>query len=152
DARAFAASVLFQLDAAASPIERTEPGNDPRRDSRQGPDPMATPIAATTTPRAARVEAGSVRDVVLLAYPIVLTQISHTVMQLVDSIFVGRLGAAELGALGFAGIWLWTVFSLFNGALTGVQTFVSQSHGAGEPRACGPWVWQALYGVVPPMA
>ena len=112
---------------------------------------MATPIAATP-PLAARADAGGVREVVSLAYPIVLTQISHTVMNVVDSIFVGRLGAAELGALGFAGIWLWTVFCLFNGALNGVQTFVSQAHGAGEERACGRWAWQALWGVVPPMA
>jgi len=113
---------------------------------------MATPIATSTPPLADRAHAGGVREVVLLAYPIVLTQISHTVMHVVDSIFVGRIGAAELGALGFAGIWLWTVFCLFNGALNGVQTFVSQAHGAGEHASCGRWAWQALWGVAPPMA
>jgi MATE family multidrug resistance protein len=112
---------------------------------------MATPIS-TTAAVPERGDAGSVREVALLAYPIVLTQISHTVMHVVDSIFVGRIGAAELGGMGFAGIWLWTVFCLFNGALNGVQTFVSQAHGAGEHRACGRWVWQALFGVVPAMA
>jgi len=109
---------------------------------------MATPIAATATPRAL-ARPGGVREVTLLAYPIVLTQMSQTVMSVVDSIFVGHLGAAELGALGFAGIWLWTVMSFFSGTATGVQTFVSQAHGAGDERACGPWAWQALYAVVP---
>lgn len=112
---------------------------------------MATPIS-TTVALPERADAGSVREVALLAYPIVLTQISHTVMHVVDSIFVGRIGAAELGGMGFAGIWLWTVFCLFNGALNGVQTFVSQAHGAGAHRECGRWVWQALFGVVPAMA
>jgi len=112
---------------------------------------MATPIT-TTAALPDRASAGSVREVALLAYPIVLTQISHTVMHVVDSIFVGRIGAAELGGMGFAGIWLWTVFCLFNGALNGVQTFVSQAHGAGQNRECGRWVWQALFGVVPAMA
>jgi MATE family multidrug resistance protein len=107
---------------------------------------------ATATALPATERAGSVREVAVLAYPIVLTQISHTVMHVVDSIFVGRIGAAELGALGFAGIWLWTVFCVFNGALNGVQTFVSQAHGAGDHRACGRWAWQALWGVAPPMA
>ncbi|HSJ95985.1 MAG TPA: MATE family efflux transporter, partial [Myxococcota bacterium] len=108
-----------------------------------------TAPTATTTPLAAAPRAGSVREVAQLAFPIVLTQISQTVMHVVDSIFVGQLGAAQLGALGFAGIWLWTVFSLFNGCATGVQTFVSQAHGAGEDARCGRWAWQGFYAVVP---
>lgn len=112
---------------------------------------MATPIAATTT-TPARAAAGGAREVALLAYPIVLTQISHTLMHVVDSIFVGRIGAAELGALGFAGVWLWTVYCVFNGALNGIQTFVSQAHGAARHAECGRWVWQALWGVTPVMA
>jgi MATE family multidrug resistance protein len=72
-------------------------------------------------------------------------------MHVVDSIFVGRLGAAQLGALGFSGIWLWTVMSVFSGTATGVQTFVSQAHGAGDEKSCGAWAWQSLYAVVPPL-
>jgi MATE family multidrug resistance protein len=108
--------------------------------------PTSIPIAGAPS------RAGSVREVTRLAYPIVLTQMSETVMHVVDSIFVGRLGAAELGALGFAGIWLWTVMSIFTGTATGVQTFVSQAHGAGDERSCGGWTWQGLYAVVPATA
>ena len=111
---------------------------------------MATSINASA-PVPARVRAGGIREVALLAYPIVLTQMSQTVMHVVDSIFVGRLGAAQLGALGFSGIWLWTVMSVFSGTATGVQTFVSQAHGAGDEKACGAWAWQGLYAVVPPL-
>jgi len=95
---------------------------------------------------------GGVREVALLAYPIVLTQMSETVMHVFDSIFVGRLGAAQLAALGFAGVWLWTVMAIFSGTAIGVQTFVSQAHGAGDERACGGWFWQGLYAVVPATA
>jgi MATE family multidrug resistance protein len=109
---------------------------------------MTAPLASTT-PLATAPRAGGVREVAQLAFPIVLTQMSQTVMHVVDSIFVGQLGAAQLGALGFAGIWLWTVFSLFNGCATGVQTFVSQCHGAGEDARCGRWAWQGFYAVVP---
>ena len=94
---------------------------------------------------------GSVREVADLAYPVVLTTLSTTAMGVVDSAMVGRLGATELAAVGFGGIWLWTLFSLFYGAATGVQTFVSQADGAGRPGSCGPWVWHALYAVTPPM-
>ena len=93
--------------------------------------------------------AGGLREVFELAYPVILTQLSRTAMGLVDSAMVGRLGAVQLAAVGFGGIWLWTLFSLFFGAATGVQTFVSQAHGAGRPRECGPWAWQALYALFP---
>jgi MATE family multidrug resistance protein len=92
------------------------------------------------------------REVAFLAYPIVLTQLSQTAMHMIDCIFVGRLGAAQLGALGFAGIWLWTVFCVFSGCANGVQTFVSQAHGAGDEASCGQWVWQGTYAVVPAAA
>jgi multidrug resistance protein, MATE family len=109
-------------------------------------DSQSAPVvaAAAASPAAGvrpRAGAGSIGEVGLLAFPIVLTQLSQTAMHLVDSIFVGRLGAAELGGLGFAGIWMWTVASIFNGLATGVQTFVSQHHGAGEEKACGGWLW-----------
>lgn len=92
---------------------------------------------------------GDVREVGQLAYPVVLSQISGTVMGIVDSAMVGRLGATELGAVGFAGIWTWTLFSFFNGTASGVQTFVSQHHGAGEERRCGAWAWQAIATIAP---
>ncbi len=112
---------------------------------------MATPISRSAPFAARAPKAGGVREVALLAYPIVLTQMSQTLMQVVDSIFVGQLGAAQLGALGFSAIWLWTVMSVFAGTANGVQTFVSQLQGAGDERSCGAWAWQGLYAVVPPL-
>jgi len=112
---------------------------------------MVTQIATPTTSQL-QARAGGVREVAALAYPIVLTQLSQTAMHMIDCIFVGRLGAAQLGALGFAGIWLWTVFCVFSGCATGVQTFVSQAHGAGDETSCGRWAWQGLYAVVPAAA
>jgi MATE family multidrug resistance protein len=95
---------------------------------------------------------GDVGEVALLAYPVVLQTIAETVMQVVDSAMVGRLGAAELGGIGLAGIWIWTLFVPFTGIANGVQVFVSRHHGAEQPERCGPWVWQALSIVMPLMA
>jgi MATE family multidrug resistance protein len=92
---------------------------------------------------------GGVAEVAVLSYPAVLQTLSDTVMQVVDSAIVGRLGVTELGAVGFGGIWVWTMLVAFVGAATGVQTFVSQSFGAGEHKQCGRWVWQALYTLLP---
>jgi MATE family multidrug resistance protein len=111
---------------------------------------MAIPTSLPTLRALPR--SGGVREVALLAYPIVLAQMSETMMHVFDSIFVGRLGAAQLAALGFAGVWLWTVMSIFSGTAIGVQTFVSQAHGAGDERSCGGWFWQGFYAVVPATA
>ena len=58
-------------------------------------------------------------------------------MGVVDSAMVGRIGPTELAAVGFGGIWLWTLFSILYGTASGIQTFVSQADGAGEVRG---WV------------
>lgn len=103
-----------------------------------------TPIAVQE-----RSPAGGLRELVTLALPVVLTNLSATLMMIVDAAMVGRLGATELGAVGYAGIWYWTALSLFSGAATGVQTFVAQAHGRGADHECGAWAWQGLYAVVP---
>ena len=95
---------------------------------------------------------GNMREVIALAYPVVLTQLSMTCMMIVDSAMVGRLGATQLAAVGFGGIWMWTILSLLLGTATGVQTFVSQMDGAGNARECGGWCWQGIWSVVPATA
>jgi MATE family multidrug resistance protein len=92
---------------------------------------------------------GGIREISDLAYPVVLTQISTTLMGVVDSAMVGRLGATELAAVGFAGVWIFTLYSLLDGAASGVQTFVSQADGGDDPRSCGAWAWQGLYVLAP---
>lgn len=88
-------------------------------------------------------------ELTALAYPAVLQTLSDTAMQVVDSAIVGRLGVVELGAVGFGGVWLWTMLVVFVGTATGVQTFVSQTFGARDTTHCGRWVWQALYTLLP---
>jgi MATE family multidrug resistance protein len=102
---------------------------------------------------AARVtrRAGDVREVALLAVPVLVQMISETLMQVASSAMVGRLGAAELGAVGLGGIWLWTLICPFVGAATGVSVFAARAHGAGDARECGSWLWQGL-GVLVPLA
>jgi MATE family multidrug resistance protein len=92
---------------------------------------------------------GGLREVLALAYPVIITNLSATLIHTVDSAMVGRLGATQLAAVGYALIWYWTAVCFFVGAASGVQTFVSQAHGARNPQACGAWAWQGLYAVVP---
>lgn len=109
---------------------------------------MAESASADATAGYARVP-GGVAEVAALAYPVVLATIAETVMQVVNSAMVGRLGATELGAVGFGGIWMWTLLCLFVGAAQGVQVFVARAFGAGERTSCGRWVWQGVYLLLP---
>ncbi len=109
---------------------------------------MSTHLAIAELSPATRT-AGGVREVALLASPVLVQMLSETVMQVASSAMVGRLGPSELGAVGLGGIWLWTLLCPFVGTATGVQVFVSRADGAGQPRECGRWVWQALAALVP---
>ena len=106
-------------------------------------------MTETTSASKPAAAPGGIREVLVLAYPVILTQISMTTMGIVDSAMVGSLGATELAAVGFGGIWLWTFVCFFVGTMTGVQTFVSQREGAGALRECGAWTWQGLYALAP---
>lgn len=92
---------------------------------------------------------GGMREVVSFAYPVIVTNLSATLINMVDSAMVGRLGATHLAAVGYAMIWHWTIACLFFGAVMGVQTFVSQAHGAGRSKECGAWAWHGIYALVP---
>jgi MATE family multidrug resistance protein len=96
-----------------------------------------------------QAQPGSLREVSLLAYPAILTQLSGAMMGVVDSAMVGRLGATELAGVGFGGTWIWTIFCFFIGLASGVQTFVAQNHGASKNRDCGVWAWHGLILIMP---
>jgi putative MATE family efflux protein len=110
-------------------------------------------VEARTLTEAHASSRGDVSEVAKLAYPVVVQTVAETVMQVIDSAMVGRgLGAVGLGAVGFAGLWIWTLFVPFTGTAQGIQAFVSREDGAGTPQLAGRWIWQAIWLLVPAMA
>lgn len=97
----------------------------------------------STTARPA--EPGSYREVWRLAHPAVLTLISQTIMWTIDSAMVGRVGKVELAAVGLGGIYIATLYSMFVGLTSSVNTFVAQAAGAGRHHQCGVYLKQGLY-------
>jgi MATE family multidrug resistance protein len=88
---------------------------------------------------------GGYAEVWHIAYPAVLTMISHTVMTFIDAMMVGRLGPTELAAVGLSGTLTWGLFSFFNGLVNGVNTFVAQDYGAKRFDNIGRMTWQGVY-------
>jgi len=87
----------------------------------------------------------SLKYMLKLAAPMVVTTISFTVMQFVDRLMVSRLGTDALAAILPAGFVSFLPGGFAIGALTSLNTFVSQSLGRGDKRDCSNYYWQAIY-------
>jgi MATE family multidrug resistance protein len=80
-----------------------------------------------------------------LAWPITVSTLSFTVMTVVDTAFVGRLGPAALAGVGLGGIALWTVICFGVGLLRAVKVLVSQGVGAGDRDDVLPFLAAGVY-------
>lgn len=76
---------------------------------------------------------GDVRQVMQLGWPLVMSMLSFTAMDVADTLFVGWLGTTELAAVGLATTVLFLINAFFMGALRGVSILSSQATGAGAP-------------------
>jgi MATE family multidrug resistance protein len=86
-----------------------------------------------------------IRRMIALAGPVALGELGWMAMTVVDTIMVGRLGPAAIGAAGI-GASMFYVFSIFGiGLLLGLDTLVSQSWGAGRRDDCHRSLGQALW-------
>lgn len=90
-------------------------------------------------------EVSLLRELVSLAWPITVSTLSFTVMSVVDTAFVGRLGPAALAGVGLGGIALWTVICFGFGLLRAVKVLVSQGVGAGDRHQGLPFLGAGLY-------
>jgi MATE family multidrug resistance protein len=85
------------------------------------------------------------REVWSQAWPTVLTMLSFTVMQFVDSLMVSKVGPLEVAAQGNGGIWAFVPQSFLFGFLSVVNTFVAQNIGAGRREAVARYGWAGLH-------
>jgi MATE family multidrug resistance protein len=72
------------------------------------------------------------RELTRLAWPIAVSMISYSTMTLVDTLFVGRLGASALAGVGLGGTTAFLLVCFSIGLLRAVKTLASQSIGAGR--------------------
>jgi len=71
-------------------------------------------------------------ELVRLSWPIAVSTLSYSVMTLVDTLFVARLGKAALAGVGLGGVAAFTLLCFSIGLLRGVKVLVSQAVGAGR--------------------
>src|SRR6185369_11476378 len=72
------------------------------------------------------------RALLRLAGPIAVSMLSYSVMTLVDTLVVGRLGSAALAGVGLGGTVAFALVCFWFGLLRGTKTLVAQAIGAGR--------------------
>ncbi len=85
------------------------------------------------------------KDTLKLAAPIVLTQVGHMSMGMVDTLVAGRIGTTALAGLGLAANFFWTFTGVAMGALLAFDTCFSQSIGAKDDRALSRYLGQSFW-------
>lgn len=87
----------------------------------------------------------TVRQLLRIAWPLVLSNSFWMVQITLDRIFLSWHGSEDVGAAMASVMLLWVPLSLLQGTAAYATTFVAQYTGAGLPRRVGAAVWQALY-------
>lgn len=91
--------------------------------------------ATTSTPIGA--EAGRI---LRLAWPIMLTSLHWTLMQLIDVVMVGQAGTDELGALAASRALSFITIVMGLAGLSGVLVYVARADGGGRLAETGDWL------------
>jgi len=76
-------------------------------------------------------------NVIKLAYPVIISNLSRVLMSVVDVAMVGRLGAAALAATGMGVMLFWAALSFVIGIRTATQTLASRRLGQKKFNECG---------------
>jgi MATE family multidrug resistance protein len=102
---------------------------------------------------------GGYRELLRIAWPLILSMGAFTVMQFCDRVFLARSSSVSIQAALPAGVLSWTFVCVFQALAGYAGTFVAQFHGAGDARGCvratvqGLWLaliaWPLLIALIP---
>lgn len=90
-------------------------------------------------------DAISHRGVLKLAWPILVTMLSHTALTLVNAIWIGQLGTVELAAMGIASSLWYLVTAFGSGLVSSVRIPVANRTGAGAHEDARAFAWQGVW-------
>ena len=95
--------------------------------------------------RAIDLTKGSVfRNVIHLAWPMVVGNVLQNAFNVVDMIFVGRLGPDAIGAVAVCGLLMQITWTLLVGVAIGTTAMVARFYGSGDKTSAGKTAMQSL--------
>lgn len=83
-------------------------------------------------------------QVIVLAGPLVLQNLSQTLLGVVDTYFVSRVGTSSLAAVGLASVMYFAFFTLYRGVANSTVVFVGRAFGEQDNEKIGIAVWRSL--------
>ncbi len=100
-----------------------------------------------------RARGSALLPMVRLAGPVIAAELGWMAMGVVDTLMVSPLGPQALGAVGIGSMLFMAVGIFGIGLLLGLDTVVSQAHGAGDTAETDRWliagVWLAVLAALP---
>jgi MATE family multidrug resistance protein len=107
---------------------------------------MAAPQPTVATGSSPRADwPAELRTVVALAIPVALSEIGWMMQGVVDTVMVGRLGPAAIGAVALGNAICYTPALFGIGLMLGLDTLVAQAYGRRDHDECHRWLAQGLY-------
>ena len=100
-------------------------------------------IALAGLPAAVRLV--EMKSLLRLSLPLIVVNLAHMSMGLVDTAFAGRLGALEQAAAGLGNMLFFAGAILGIGITMGIDPIASQAFGAGRPDEARRAMWQGVY-------
>lgn len=88
---------------------------------------------------------GGVKEVLLVAIPLILSSGAHTVQTFIDRMFLTWYDRDAMSGAMLAGICNFCAVAFLMGLVGYINTFVAQYGGAGRLERIGPSIWQGLY-------
>lgn len=103
--------------------------------------------------QSSRGAAGSLKELILVATPLVISAGSHSMMGIADTVMLagytpsGGAGSSLdiIAAITPAGMLFWTIVCLPLGMIGYANTFISQFDGANQPKDLTRSLWQAVW-------
>ena len=88
---------------------------------------------------------GGARELLAVAYPLILSTASNTVMQFINRVFLAHYSPDALAACVPAGLLAFVFGCFFIGTASYTNAFVSQYHGRGKTASVSVAVWQGVW-------
>src|SRR5712692_7690458 len=92
-----------------------------------------------------RTQIPEIRATLRLALPLVLAELGWMAMGIVDTMFVGRVGAEAIGAVGLGAQVYYVIAICAGSVLLGMDTVVAHAHGAGDAVRARLWLANGLW-------
>ena len=84
------------------------------------------------------------RDIWHIAYPILISLVMQTLINITDTAYMGRVGEIELGATALVSVYYLTIYMAIFGFSVGAQIFIGRRNGEGNYNKIGDIVIQGV--------